>query len=474
MFDRLDDTIVAISSPAGVSARGIIRLSGPKAFTLAASVFNCDNQTPLDRAAGYKCIAGRVKIDEPHTLPAQAYTFRAPKSYTRQNVVEIHTIGSPPILTIILEQLTAQGARPAEAGEFTARAYFHGALDLTRVEGVAAIINARNDSQLRASEALLHGKLSRETTRLRDKLADLLALVEAEIDFVEEPVEFISQRQITETIDYVADAIQQLLQNATSIERLDVLPEILLAGPPNAGKSTLFNQLTGMDRAIQSATAGTTRDVISAPLTVPGREVMLLDSAGLGHPENPKSKIQKSHPAYLAQTASRRSLASADMILLIVDIIENPEQTIQQLTTTLPNSPTVVVANKIDKLPENQLPQIIAKLEKRQPIIAVSALTGQGMEQLRDQISKKLFSGAAPHGTDLLALSNRHRTALGDAYETLVNAKAICDAQTIPDDNIELLALHVRDAMNHLSMMVGEVTTDDLLGRIFSSFCIGK
>ncbi|MHC4441852.1 MAG: tRNA modification GTPase [Planctomycetota bacterium] len=474
MFDRLDDTIVAISSPTGVSVRGIIRISGPKAFRLAAHVFECDDNKPLTNASGHKCIGGRIKVDAAGTVPAEAYTFRAPSSYTRQDVVELHTIGSPPILAMILEQLTAQGARPAEPGEFTARAYFSGAMDLTRVEGVAAIINARNDSQLRASEALLHGKLSKRTTELRDRLADMLALVEAEIDFVEEPIEFISREEFLRTIDEAVDDLQTLLTNAPSVEGLEVLPRIMLVGPPNAGKSTLFNRLTGMDRVIQSATAGTTRDVISAPLTVPGGELMLLDCAGLTGNNQLDPNKQTTDPESLAESASRRAMASADMILLIVDITEGPQPAIAKLQPTLPRVPIRIVANKIDKLNNYQIQKQTSKLSNGGHVTAVSALSGEGVETLIKELGNILFSGVTSHGSDVLALSNRQRDALRDAFDTLSSLQQVCKTSEDALENTELLALDIREAMNALSVLVGGVVTEDLLDRIFSNFCIGK
>jgi len=474
MFDQLDDTIVAISSPPGMSLRGIIRLSGPCAFALAAEVFDGVSAELLAEAPGHRCIPGRIIVDEFASVPAEAYTFRAPASYTRQDVVELHMIGSPPLLSMVLERLTEQGARPAEPGEFTARAFFHGAMDLTRVEGVAAIIHAHNDSQLRASEALLHGRLSKLSTELRERLADLLALIEAEIDFTEEPIDFVSAAQAVETIGRVMEELKVLLDNSPSVERLDVLPQVILAGQPNAGKSTLFNRLTGMDRAIQSATAGTTRDVISAPMSVPGGEIMLLDSAGLIDMCASPIDDQLSDPAMLAESRSRRFLASADLILLVVDISCEPEQVIVTLFPQLPNVPVRIIANKTDLVSQEQLHEFAGKISRHDGIVFTSAISDCGIDVIKDEISHLLFSQMPSHGADLLALSNRQRRSLNDAYDSLGRAHDICDQSSDISEHAELLALELRGAINALSLLVGEVTTDDLLGRIFSQFCIGK
>jgi len=474
MLDRLDDTIVAISSAVGASVRGVIRLSGSRALSLAAGVFTGDKEELSPEIAGYRCLFGRVRIDADAQVPADVYVFRAPASYTRQDIVELHTVGSPPVLAMVLDVLMAQGARLAEPGEFTARAYFAGAMDLMRVEGVAAMIHARNDSQLRASEALLHGKLSQQTTAFRDRLADLLSLMEAQIDFAEEPIEFISLTQIAQTLDAVAGELALLYEDAPSVERLDVLPEVLLIGRPNAGKSTLFNRLTGMDRAIQSATAGTTRDVISAPMTVAGGEILLLDSAGLSDFSQPRERLDATEIAELAEQMTHRSLSSADMIVLLADV-NTPYQDAESLLHGMRiERPVLIVANKIDTLTDQERVSWIAHAKCSNDLIAISAKTGEGIDQIRAKIGKTLFSGLESACSDRLALSNRQRNALCNAHGALMRASQLCEESSVRSSHMELLALEVREAMNALSLLVGEVATEDLLGRIFSRFCVGK
>lgn len=474
MLDRLDDTIVAISSPVGTSVRGIIRLSGPYASSLAEAVFESDEIESLSEAGGHRRLYGRVRIDAEAKVPAEAYIFRAPASYTRQDIVELHMVGSPPVLAMVLNLLMDEGARPAEPGEFTARAYFAGAMDLLRVEGVAAMIHARNDTQLRASEALLHGKLSRQTTVFRDQLADLLALIEAEIDFTEEPIDFISLAQLVQTVDGIAHALAQLYEHAPSVERLDILPEALLVGRPNTGKSTLFNRLSGMDRAIQSATAGTTRDVISAPLTVPGGEMLLLDSAGLPGAAESGEPSDITEIVELAERVTRRTLVSADMIVLLADVTAPFEAASGLLTDMRVERPVLIVANKIDMLTDRERAIWIAQTGILPDMIAVSARTGEGIDKLRNELGRMLFSGLESTGSERLALSNRQRDALRNAHEALQRARQICDESSALSDHMELLAWEVREAMDALSLLVGEIATEDLLDRIFSRFCIGK
>ena len=474
MLDRLDDTIVAISSPVGTSLRGVVRLSGDRALALATAVFENDERELLSEVGGHRRLFGRVRIDSAARVPAEAYVFRAPASYTRQDVVELHMIGSPPVLAMVLDLLTSQGARPAEPGEFTARAYFAGAMDLTRVEGVAAIIHARNDSQLRASEALLHGKLSQQTTACRDRLADVLALIEAEIDFAEEPIEFISLTQLIQTVGEIADTLARLYEHAPSAERLEVLPEVLLIGRPNVGKSTLFNRLTGMDRAIQSATAGTTRDVISSPLTVPGGEVLLLDSAGLFEARDPSKPADTDELTILAEQATRRSLVLADVLVLLADVNAPFEAARSLLANCGSGRPVLFVAHKTDTLTPRARASWMAQAGVPPDLIGVSSQTGEGIDTLRAELGRTLFSGLESTGAQHLALSNRQRDALRNAHDALQRARQLCDASSTLCDHTELLALELREAMNALSLLVGEVAPEELLDRIFSGFCIGK
>ena len=474
MFDRLDDTIVAISSAAGVSPRGIVRLSGPQARELAASVFDTHTPPTVLDTPSWRRLTGRVRIADDARLPAEAYVFLAPISYTRQDLVELHVPGSPPVLAMVMEELTRAGARPAEPGEFTARAFFAGTLDLTEVEGVAAIIAARNDSQLRASEALLHGELSRRTTHHRDELADLLALIEARIDFAEEPYAFISPEAVVETLEKTLKSLENLCRNAPAVERLEVLPTVLLAGRPNAGKSTLFNRLTGMDRAIQSATAGTTRDLISAPLTLPGGEILLIDSPGLPRIDDPALPSDAGHPDQLAQAATRQAIKQADAVLLVIDAREpnHPADAafIQQLTGRC----VCILGNKADLLDAAQVAPWAANVHADWPTLAVSAVTGQGIDTLLATLDSLVFTGSKPHGGSLLALSNRQREALREACDALQAALDLSCQPGAEHEPTELIAMEIRSAMDALSHLTGQVMTDDLLARIFARFCVGK
>lgn len=474
MFDQLDDTIVAISSPPGIGPRGIVRLSGPQARGLAASIFETRNPPALLDAPPWRRLAGRVRIDDTARVPAEAYVFLKPASYTRQDLVELHVASSPPVLAMITEQLTRAGARQAEPGEFTARAFFAGALDLTEVEGVAAMIAATNDSQLRASEALLHGELSRRTVHHRDELADLLALIEARIDFAEEPYAFITPDAVAETLENTLKSLQVLTRDAPAVERLEVLPTILLTGRPNAGKSTLFNRLTGMDRAIRSATAGTTRDLVSAPLTLPGGEALLIDSAGLLADDEAGPSLAEDIPDRLAQTTARQALKQADVIVLVADAREALHPSDESLLRQLTGRCVCLAANKADLLPRSQPVDLQAHARVGCTTVTISALDGQGVDTLRTTLDSLVFAGSRPHGEAILALSNRQRESLREACDALRNAIELCPREHAAQEPTELIAMEIRSAMNALSHLTGEIMTDDLLARVFARFCVGK
>jgi tRNA modification GTPase len=462
MLHQTDDTIVAISSPAGVSARGVIRLSGPRALAIGEGVFKAD-QTGLADSSGHRRIRGRLRISS-GSVPAEAYVFRAPASYTRQDVVELHVPGSPPLLAMLLDQLVGAGARLAEPGEFTARAFFSGALDLTEVEGVAAAIHARSDAQLRASQHLLHGGLSRRMAECRETLVDLLALVEAEIDFVEESIGFVTTPDALAVMRTAQKSVSGIVASAVAAERIETLPEVVILGPPNAGKSTLFNRLTGMDRAIRSSVAGTTRDLLRAPVSLPGGEVMLCDSAGVesADPSGSLTPLDR-----LAGAASWRAAQSADLCLIVVDAAREPEATLRGLEAQLAGRAAIAVLNKSDRLAGVPIMHAF-------PFVLVSAIAGEGVAALVDEMNEILFSQVRGRAGDVMALTARQLQSLAEARDALGRGIELLEGSAHVGDCAELLAIELRDAIQALSLLLGEVTTEDLLGRIFARFCIGK
>lgn len=483
----LEDTIVAVSSPPGKGWRGIVRVSGPEAMAIGEQVFRCSGGSSLASGRGWRRCAGQVRVGEGVAFPAAAYVFRAPRSYTGQDLVEFHVPGSAPVLSMVVEAIQARGARPAEPGEFTARAFLSGRMDLTQAESVAAIIAATSDAEIRAARRLAEGALVRETASVLDRLADLTALVEADIDFSEEPIDFISPAELRMRLETCMEGLSRLAATTVQAERLEALPRVMLTGRPNAGKSTLLNRLTGIRRALCSPVPGTTRDVIGAPLRLRHSEVLLLDGAGLLEEDEAvalpaRAGAGGSLPAEAreidraARERARRELETVSLICVVIDLAAEPFEPPAGLLSLTADRPRVIAGNKIDLLDREELSVRCEMVRADFGVIVwpVSAKTGEGCEALKRAIEGTLGSAAADVTGQALALNARHRTALAEALAALQRAIDLTRGRASTVEVAELVACELREAMHHLGTISGQVTTEDLLGRVFSRFCIGK
>lgn len=471
---NLDDTIVAISSPPGPGYRGIVRISGPQALQIAQTVFATDDGRELSTITENIRLSGMVRIDQSR-LPASAILFRAPRSYTRQDLVELHLLGAPIILSLITESCFTAGARHAEPGEFTARAFLAGALDLSQVHGIAGMIAARSDMQLQAAARLLHGHLARTAGQAREELADLLSLVEGALDFADEPIEFITPDELRRRLNEVRSILNATASAGFRAERWNELPRVLLVGRPNVGKSSLLNQLSGMDRAICTPIAGTTRDEITAPLILDGLECLLVDVAGLDEALDDLDAK--------AQATARAAMRDADLLLHVIDATTlKPDSTAQPdgdafLTNFAPpDKRSIVVLNKCDLLASadrKQLEDTLSSDGQTSPIL-VSAATREGLAELKSLINDALHDRHIDARDDVIALMTEHRDALVQAIDAIGRAVdlAVSSGEGLAD--ADLVAAELHTAAEALGRLVGREDTEALLGRIFSRFCVGK
>ncbi len=444
------DTIAAIATPPGRGGIGVVRVSGPATRTITQALLG---KLPPPRVATFARFraADGAPIDE-----GLALYFSAPRSYTGEDVLELHGHGGPVVLDMLLARALTLGARAARPGEFTERAFLNGKLDLAQAEAVADLIDAGSQTAARAALRSLDGEFSRRVQALTEQLIQLRLHVEAAIDFPEEEIDFLADEKITTGITALEDSLAQLLVTAQQGQLLHDGMVVVLAGRPNAGKSSLLNALSATDAAIVSDIPGTTRDVLRELIQLDGMPLHVVDTAGL----RPARDDIEAEGVRRAQ----REMLRADRVLLIVDdaqpAADNEVELMQQLP---PNLPCTRVRNKIDLT--GRTPGIVEKNGVTE--IALSAKTGEGLALLRQHL--KACMGFQPAGEGAFMARRRHLDALRRAQAHVLAARS-----QARDRAGELLAEELRQAQQALSEITGAFTSDDLLGRIFASFCIGK
>lgn len=468
---QLDDTIGALASAPGPAARGIVRLSGPEALSCLASWFE-----PVDPARWAStrvpaCHAGGLQLEGLRSaLAVIVYAWPNGRSYTGQPLVEIHGPGSPPLLEAALARAFASGVRPAHPGEFTLRAFLAGRIDLLQAEAVLGVIDAAGDDALGVALRQLAGGISGRMTQMRGDLIDLLADLEAGLDFVEERIEFVSREELARRIRRSEETVDELLRQCAGRSEAAGRRRVVLAGLPNAGKSTLFNALLSRDAAIVSSRAGTTRDYLSGTLDWAGLAIELIDTPGW----ESDSAIPSGHDGTDAdltrqsQELGAQQRQQADLVLWCSSANAAESEMVADLRVKRRelrrDQPVVVVGTKCDLIDN------VSADERGSEVLLVSAKTGQGLAPLVERCVSVL-AGSASDGSEILGTTAaRCRESLGHCREALNRAASA--AQSRLGD--EIVALELRESLEHLGRVLGTVYTDDILDRIFSRFCIGK
>ena len=455
----LDDTIAAIATPLGEGGLAVIRLSGAEALAVADRSFAPVGEASVkpSAAATHTIHFGHVVRDGQTVDEALLAVMRAPRTFTREDVVEITCHGGILAAKMVLDTVLANGARLAEPGEFTRRAFLNGRIDLAQAEAVADLIHSRTELALRAANEQLAGKLSQRINKLRDEMLETLAHVEAHIDFPEEDIAPDTLSQLIARLEHGVAFMDELLRTAHEGQILRRGIRAAIIGRPNAGKSSLLNQLLGHDRAIVSAIPGTTRDTIAETANIRGLPVVFIDTAGL---REAGDEIELE-----GVRRSRETLQQAEFILHVFDAAEPLTAADEKHLAEFADKKRILVRNKIDLPARLHFPPGL-----KGPVVDVCCLTGQGIEPLKDAIKELVWSGEIKAEMLQVMINSRHQDALNRARAaTLRTLDALRENQTL-----ELVALDLRIAVNAVGEIVGQTTTEDLLDLIFSQFCIGK
>ena len=476
-----EDTICAIATPVGEGGIGIVRISGPDAVHVVSKFVKLRSNRSLDTTSSHTLHVVDIfdlrhpassadslsdaHFDDSHIIDEGLVVYmKRPRSFTAEDVVEIHCHGSGIALKRVCEACVYAGARLAQPGEFTKRAFLNGRLDLSQAEAVLDTIKSKSDLGLKMAQRQLRGALGQQVSGLRDSLMALLAHVEAGIDFSEEDISFVGREELIASLQHTRAQIQKMLATAETGRVLREGARVVIAGKPNVGKSSLLNILLQENRAIVTDIPGTTRDVIEESVDWQGLRITFVDTAGLRETFDvvEREGIKR----------SRMAQEESDMVLHVVDATELPKFGESDLTLPVLAREDLVVLNKIDLLESTSVLRLCELLSQRSDhtVVPLSVRTGEGLHELKRAIESRFLGPSLEASEGLIITNVRHRLALERAVGCLDEALASVDGGIQP----EFVAVDLRGASDALGEIVGVVTTDDILDRIFSEFCIGK
>jgi tRNA modification GTPase len=462
------ETIVALASPSGAGAIAVIRLSGKDAITIAESVFQSISGKKISNQKTHTIHLGHI-VDEGKTFDQVLLSiFKNPNSYTGENVVEISCHGSTYIQQQIIQLLLRKGCKMAQAGEFTLRAFLNGKLDLSQAEAVADLISSDNEASHQIAMQQMRGGFSSEIAKLREELLNFASLIELELDFAEEDVEFADRTQFKELLTRIEFVLKRLIDSFAVGNVIKNGIPVAIVGEPNVGKSTLLNALLNEERAIVSDIAGTTRDTIEDELVIDGIGFRFIDTAGIRETKDVVESIG------IKKTFEK--IEQAQVILYLFESLKFKVQSseyiieIEKIKNQFPLKPLVVVINKIDLLSEKEIQNIKEQLETLNvKLETISAKNNLGIEDLKNQLLSFVNTGAL-RNNETIVTNTRHYDSLLKALEEIQKVRFGLDGGLSSD----LMAIDIKQALYYFGEITGEVTNDELLGNIFANFCIGK
>lgn len=485
-----EDTIASISTPLGENGIGIVRLSGEQAVEITKKIFRAKNaKIPLNEVPTHTLHYGYILANGTVIDEVLVTVMRAPKTYTREDVVEINCHGGIVPLTKVLELCLKNGARLAKPGEFTQRAFLNGRIDLAQAEAVCDLIRAKTELASKVALQQLEGNLSKEIRVYREELISLLAHLEVSLDYAEEGIEFLSSDEIEKKVTKILSQIEKLLESANTGKILREGLKTAIVGKPNVGKSSLLNILLREERAIVTPLPGTTRDIIEETVNLRGIPLVIMDTAGIR--KHSQDLVEK-----IGIERSKKTVEEAELILFVIDLsqpLSEEDIYIAKLINEFnPQTKVIIVGNKVD-LPQVVNEQDLVRLQitlghravpeslgergsssgggdYKLPVIKISATLREGIEKLEEEIYQRFIKAEFSQGDTVLITNLRHKESLLRAKESLLKAREAGEKKL----SSEFIALDLRQALDSLGEVIGETVTEDILDRIFSQFCVGK
>jgi len=453
-----EENIIALATAQGIGAIAVIRISGPNAIEIVAEKFKPIGNKKLVSQKSHTVHLGHI-VDNESTLDKVLVTlFKAPHSYTGENVVEISCHGSLYIQQQLIQLFLRNGCRMATPGEFTLRAFLNGKMDLSQAEAVADLIASDSAASHEIAIRQMRGGFSNEIQNLRTELLNFASLIELELDFSQEDVEFADRSQFNQLLNKITNVLQRLIDSFALGNVLKHGIPVAIVGEPNVGKSTLLNALLNEERAIVSDIAGTTRDTVEDQISIKGVNFRFIDTAGIRETQD---KIEQ-----IGIQRSFEKMEQATLILYLIDAEKYSKENLNSLKEKHKDKKVVVVVNKIDQMSKGMSDYLHGN---PLDVIPISAKNGEGIDDLKKALLT-ITNTATLGKNDIIVTNNRHYDSLLKALEAIQKVKEAIDEELASD----LMAIDIREALYHLGEITGSVTTDDLLGNIFSNFCIGK